>query len=461
LVNLGSVLNEMGQPDKGNEMFQKALKIDKDFIPALEAVLESAIKKGNKNDAPSTLGSLVDRSLSKKDLDKALVYARQMVSLDPGLPSSQAKLGEALEKNGDLIGAADAYFKAALAYESGKKTQSYEDFLRRALEADVDHPEARERAGAGMVAEVEAKWPADRPRPGKGGTVTAEHHPTVHEAPAPEPAVEAHVRVSEAEELSAQIGIADHYAQRGMLDEAIEIYQQLMETYPDNEELKSKANRAYAAYAKTGTDLTATLSATAPERKTETDLEKMSAELAKKAQESNQKLVKEMEVKAKEESEKKTRLELERKAREEAEVQAEEELRRLVAERESKKAEAQKVAQKLEQEKAEEERAAQRALEAETERAAIRAAESHVENAMAEGDAFQREGQYEKARDVFKRIVDQDPKNLEAKRRLDDVQILMKAHGDKKTGTQKPAETTEAPGKDSDSKKRSSRIGYV
>ncbi|HJT25300.1 MAG TPA: tetratricopeptide repeat protein, partial [bacterium] len=79
LSTLGRVLLELGQADKAAESIQKALKLEKDNLPAVEAWVEVCLKKGNKPEAITNLGTLIDRYASKNDHDKTAEYCRALL----------------------------------------------------------------------------------------------------------------------------------------------------------------------------------------------------------------------------------------------------------------------------------------------------------------------------------------------------------------------------------------------
>jgi len=567
LTYLGKVYLETNQTDKASENIQKALKLEKDNLPAMEAWVELCVKKGNKAEAATTLTALVDRHLAKNDLTKAAEFVRYMISIDENSIPALTKLADILKQNGDKHGAADSYFKVALQYEKQAKKDPMMEFVKKTLELNPGHTEAQKRMMGGIVAggvsaaaaaapAVVAPAPASKAVEAVGkiaptGVLDLEEIakppqevPKAAAPPpvaAPVPAAAQPPKVEPApsdpqEELRAEMAIAEDYVKQGLVQEAIEIYQQLLETHPNHPEVKEKLNQAYTAYVKTGDDVIGALEA---EKKAKEDEEKiLRQEMEKKAQEEAKRLRAEMEQKARLEAEKQARVELELKAREEADKKAREEMDRMASAETARKArdEAERrqkeeldrrvkeeVMKKMkeETERLAREEALRRAreeaeakLREETERKSREAAEAkHREEkersqakpvapvneirtsrnelpskgdtalegdrdefvTIAVADIYTRQGLYEEASKIYRRITQMEPDNLEARKKLTDLEALMKSKGEKEVPAEKtqapppPAPETHAkdsphpppPEKDSGGKKRPNRVGYV
>ncbi len=509
----------------------------------MEAWVELCVKKGNKPEAITTLLTLLDRYSAKNDIPKATEFARYVISLDENSIPAQAKLGDFLKQGGDKKGASEAFFKVALIHEKQNKKEPMMEFVRRTLELNPDHSEAQKRMmgdvtggavppAAGSPAAAPAKNPESVGKIPATGILDLEQEivkppleplKAVEPAPAPKPAP---VEVDPLEEFKGQMAIADDYIKQGLVQEAIEIYQQLMETHPHQPEVKEKLNQAYTAYVKTGDDVIGALEA---EKKAKEDEEKkIRLEMEKKAQDEAKRLRAEAEQKVKAEAEKKMRAELEVKAREEAEKKAKEEIERRAMEAASKKmkedaerkakeeglAKAQQEAEnKIKEEalkKAREE--AERKIKEEAltkareevekkarEEKALKTARAPVNEiktsrteppskgdaaieadkdefvTIAVADIYTRQGLYEEAGKIYRRMIQMEPDNLEARKKLTDLENLMKSKGAKTPSPEPPpsapAKASEpppsvpapspGPEKDSGGKKKSSRVGYV
>ncbi len=455
-VYLAKVFAGMEQSDKAVEAFQKALKLDKDNMFALESWAEYCVQKKNVKDAVSTLTTLVDKAIAAGDFNKAVELARTLVSVDPKLVPSKIKLAEALKSAGDVNGAADTYYNLALMHENENKPDDAALYIKKTLELNPGHAKA-----SGMNT-GEARQKSAEPAPAQPA---APSQPA--KAAAPEPSRAQVVEVSPQEALKAQIGIADQYVKQGLLDEAIDIYQQLLDVDPENDEVKKKLNSVYTAYAKTGTDLTSVF---AGPSKAEEEAKKAAEEAAKKAaeeaakkaaeeaakksaeeaakkeaDEAAKKTLKELEAKAREDADKQVRVELEKRAREEADKKANEEIKRLAAEKEKKAQEQQPAPAKP---------------------AASGALDEMV--AIAEADLLRGQGRNEEAAKLYHTILASHPNNDEVRKKLANVEDLLKPAPKSppilKVVESPNAQTPPPPSdseKDTNIKKKSNKIGYV
>jgi tetratricopeptide (TPR) repeat protein len=485
----------MGQQDKAVETFQKAMKIDKDSVAALEGWAEYCVKKKNQPEAIKTLTILAEKALMTSDFVKAAEIARIMISVDPNSIQAKLKLAGALQGGGDTSGAADVYYNLALICENENKNEEAAEYIKKTLELNPGHAKARAISGDGSKKEVvHHEPPAEK---------AAESIPAKVEIPEPPKAQV--VQVSPQEALKAQIGIADHYVKQGLLDEAIDIYQQLLEVDPDNPEVKQKLNSVYSAYAKTGTDLTGVFagpSKAEEEAAAAEEAKKAALEAAKKAEEAAKKNLKELEAKAREEADKQVKAELERRAREEAEKKAnEEEANKKV------KAELEKKAREEAEKKATEDEVNKR-VNAELERRAREEADKKAEEeikrlaaekekkaqehsviarseklptfgglddmvAVAEADLLHNQGKSEEALKLYQKILGNNPQNEDVRKKMVAVEELLKASQPAVTKAPPVLKVVESPAaspstappisteKDTNIKKKSNKIGYV
>jgi tetratricopeptide (TPR) repeat protein len=551
LIHLGRILLEQNAIDKAAENIQKAMKVEKDNPMALEAWVEVCLKKGNKPEAITTLKNLLEKYAGKDQPEKTIETARSLVSMDEGNTAAHNQLADALQRSGDKKGAADALFKLVLYLEKSDKKDQVGDYVRRILEFDPGHSEAQKRLIGSVVASAPAAAapkaaPAPAPAPqtaSPADVVDLEQEIAKPFAAAPKPAPvpvappekpkAAAVELDPQDELTDQLSIAENYIKQGMVEEAIEIYQQLSEAHPDHPEIKAKLNQAYTAYVKTGEGVIDALEA---EKKAKEEEEKrLRAEMEKKAQEEAKRQREELEKKAREEAEKQARAEIEKKAREEAEKKAREEIERKVREEAEKKVREEmekkvketverqsqeetlkkakeeiekKVREEFEQKAREESERKMREemdrrVREETDRrqeadrkkaaAAQETATSRTpppskgdaleENnkdefmTIAVADIYVRQGLMEEAVKIYRRILQMEPDNMEARKKLGDAEGLLKSKGSSAASTA-PVSTTSAtpppapppaappsagkePEKDSGGKKKSNRVGYV
>jgi len=568
LVHLARVHLEQNQPDKANEIVQRALKVEKDNPLVLEVQADLAMKRGAKAEAAQAYKSLLERAEAKNDFAKASEYARYLVSLDENSSTAIGKLGEMLKSAGEKKEASDTFFKNVLLLEKQGKSDEAAQWARKTLELNPDHAEAQKRI-VGMVvasalppeskpvqpsaetkpAAVPAPIPAPvPPAPAPAKVMDLEGLPEVtapfagpRPVPAPAaapPAEPVKTNVVELEqeavdEWKAELSIADNFIRQGMLEEAIEICQRLAETYPDKPEIKERLNQAYQAYVKTGEDVIGALEA---ERKAKEDEEKnLRAEMEKKAKEEADRMRAQLEQKARQEAEIRANIELERKVKEDAERKALEEKERQTreeAERSAREETEQKAREDAERKfKEEAERKFREEIEKkvreetdqkirqEAEKKAREEAEQKVreeaerktkeetaktltkkesvtelkslkleptskgDSVLEEGkddfmtiavaDIYTRQGLHEEAAKIYRRILQNEPDNLEARKKLLDVEKLLGPSSAPTPAPAKPAELpppvaapkteTEHPSgeKDSGGKKKSNRVGYV
>jgi len=492
LVYLGKVYAAMDQLDKAAEILQKALKIDKDNTSALDAWVEYCIKKKNKNEAIQTLTILINKAIAENEMVRAVELARNMVLVDETLVASKLKLAEVLQKSGDVNGSANVYYQLALIYDQQNKPQDVAKYIQKTLEIDPTHEKAlamSPESKHGIISTESMVRSAHKASQEKIENISSK----IAETEQIKPRV---VEVSPQEALKAQLAVADQYVKQGLLDEAIDIYQQLSEVYPENLEIKSKLNGVYTAYAKTGTDLTNVLIV---DSKIETYL----PDKAKKVDETVKKDLKDLEIKAREEADKKVKVELERRAREEAEKKAREEVEKKIRDEADKKnqeeakrkadSEADKKIREEAKKKAHEEMESEIREEVEKKvreemvrRTQGNAVSQEIEKKsnvnelddmviIAEADLLHNRGRYEEAAKMYRKIIELHPDHQEVLKKLAVVEDVLKSKTsldleakalpvlkavESPIGS-KPSNLPPDPEKDSNIKKKSNKIGYV
>lgn len=549
LVHLGLVLSEQGQFDKAVESIQKALKVEKDNLGALEALADISLKKGSKLEAINGFNVLVGKYEEKGLLPNAVEVAQKVISLDANAFTAVGRLGDLLKKNGQKEKAVEAFLKAAaLATAQGKADQA-SAWMTKAHElnptasappaaaapakAATPPPPPSPKAAPAPAAKPAEPAPAkaaenvmdledDTPAPAPVAAAPAAPAPVAAAPKAPEDPLA---------ELNAQLGIADNYLKQNLVEEAIEIFQQLLEAHPNNADIRAKLNQAYTAYVKTGDDVIGALEA---EKKAKEDEERrIREEMERKAEEETKKLREELEQKARAEADRQAHVEMERKIRDEAEHKMREELEHKIQEetlQKVKQESEQKMREEMEktarvemehkireeiEKKLREEMAAKLREEAASKPpapaptpAASAAPKSNPAPALSHLDThsktdsaleesrdefmtiavaeiYTRQGLYEEALKIYRRIIHAEPDNFEAKKKLADVENLIKTKGIKSAPAaaptapspsgSSPAPTTAGPpspgaahipekpseGENSGGKKKSNRVGYV
>jgi len=356
-VYLGKIYAEMNQPEKTVEAFQKALKLDKDSVFALEAWADFCVKGQENDEAVKTFMILVERAEAAGHGSQALEWARRMVAVDPR-GSSQELLARLFQNQ-----------EVPVAVEV-KPVSSEPNSTEESLASVFSKPGTVQERRKTYEISAEDSAMTFSLKAGESGEAVRDRtsNPDSAEAlPAEEAALkelkEPPVEVNPEEALKTQIGLADQYVQQGLLEEAIVIYQQLLEAEPDHPAVKRKLNEVYRVYAKTGTDLTKVFASVPAVEEALRKLEvhearKILKELETRAfEEADQKInmvlgrkergeakkihltaarqtLKEIENKAWEEADQRIKAELERKTLEEAEKKTRVEFNRLAAKKE-------------------------------------------------------------------------------------------------------------------------------
>ena len=246
-VYLGKVFDAMEQPVKAVESFQKALKMDKENMMALEVWAQYCVKTGNIAEAIKTYNQLIEKAFLENQDMLALEWARLMVGADENLVSSQLRLAQVLEKNGDRDAASEVYFNLFLVYSKENQSEEAEKYRHKTLEMKPLHAKALAfNPGKNQLVE-EIRQSVQPPTP----VVSPATQNLFFGALAQEPQKFKEVRVTARESFVAQMSVADDCFSRGLLNEAIDLYQQLTVMDPGNSLVKEKLNRVYAIYAKT------------------------------------------------------------------------------------------------------------------------------------------------------------------------------------------------------------------
>src|SRR5665213_767894 len=138
-VYLGKVFDAMEQPIKAVESFQKALKMDKYNMMALEVWAEYCGKTKNTAGAIETYNILIEKAFAENQDMLALEWTTLMVAADEHSTSSKLKLAQVLEKNGNLDAAGEAYFDLVALFAKENKTAEAEKYRRKTLELKPLH----------------------------------------------------------------------------------------------------------------------------------------------------------------------------------------------------------------------------------------------------------------------------------------------------------------------------------
>ncbi len=268
LIHLGKTLALLDQPEKAAETFQKALKVDKDNLPAQEAWVEFCFQGNRKEAALPHLTVLLDKAVADNHPDRTAQFAKMMIQLKPDQVSSRVQLVHALQTLSDFEGAAEASRSLALVYEQQAQWNEAAQALEKALKLNPANAEVLKKALADLVQKapsLQALTQTIQPLP------QAESSANVIEVaieaplnPNPEDVVRFVEITSENEPepyaqpdqpststgIDAQMTTASLCVQQGLLKAAIDIYQQILKTVPDSVEVRKKLNEVNAIYLK-------------------------------------------------------------------------------------------------------------------------------------------------------------------------------------------------------------------
>lgn len=575
-------------PKKSVEVARKAEELDAENPQVIQALGEALAGDGQKGEAAQALNRAAELFEKKDQKEDAEALRRRAQELGADKAAEAAKPVDAPpapvqeEKVAPLPVNEKASEKAVEA--SVKKVEE-----PQAAQMPKEEPKAKEEtpepppavlpvketleAPSDNVLDLEDEVPAAAAK--AEPVESLENAPAPVEAKAPEPAAEKPVEEPEAEkvpepvqdreaELLSQMEIAANYIRDNHVEDAIDIYQQLLEGYPDHPEVRAKLNEAYTLYVKSGDEVLDALEAEKKakeeeERKVREERErrvreeaekKAKAEAEQRAREESERRVREeaelkarqealvkardeadrkareeaerrakdeqlqkakaeaermvreeferkaradAERKAKEEAERKVRDELERKVREEAERKVREEMERKTREEADRKAKEEAERQLRDELERKSKEAAEKARRDEELRA--KAAETvHVSTGVpdtaqsarlspnedsrdefmtiAVADIYVRQGLYDEAHKIYSRIVSTEPDNYEAKKKLSDLENVMRAKGllsgakpsapaPHTPSPVHPTETGASHDKEAVAKKKPGKVGYV
>ncbi len=465
-LNILSVIyTELGQIEDAMAILDKVIKIDQENIDAYTNLANLYIKKNNNKEAVNKYLVAVNICHSKQLHEKSIEILEKAISLEPRNIEILTKLGDTFAKLNKKREAADIYLKISNIYKDEKMPDKQDEYYKMAADIDPGHPEiiqhAKKMAGdvktakplAPPVAEIAEKPVVESTKKQETQEKTKIFHSyfdqmdsvkpvdltpsqpktekkvTREQAVEKLPEIEKEITVSKQEEktieaekeparhkmfvsphpavdddVPALIAMGDNYVKTGSFDEAIEMYQRALAMEPDNQQIKKKLTDLYSKYA--GTTVSG-LHVEEEERK------KKEEEAKKKAEEERKKKEEEAKKKAEEERKKKE---------EEAKKKAEEE-RKKKEEEAKKKAEEEKKKKEEEARKKEAEKKKQESIKTEDESVDIGISDDFVTVTTAE--IFIKQGIFTEAEKILKKIINQDPSNIEAKMKLDELQKMI------------------------------------
>lgn len=523
LTHLALCYLNQDKNDKAQEYFQRAQKVGKDHPLVKEVEAQLAWRKGQKDQALRIFDETVQKLMASKDWNTARAILERFEELSNrhwGVLKAKAEF--LLEK--DQPQEAEEIFAQAARAVWEEKPKEAETLWEKVLEINPKNADAlaalkREQPQEPMAEEEKKPEPIFSISAKVVDLEEEEKEKKTEPASPPKPP-EAPPSAAPADpeaDLKAQIQIAEGYVAQGLVEEAIELYQQLLELHPDHSEVKKKLNEAYSLYVKGGEEV---LNALESERRTkEEEAKRLREEIEKRVQEEEARKAKEEEERRRREEEeaKRRKAELEQRLKEEAAKQAEKKLReemerKIREELEAKlKAEAERKAKEEAERKAKEEaerKAKEEALKKQLEEAEAKAREAARLKAQREAelrekdekllkkhetlekkqsvsagdstaakdefmtvavaDIYARQGLHEEALRIYRKILEIEPDNFEAKKKLADLEKLLKigAGAEEKKAPAPPPPPAAGPPdakgeKETDKKKKPGKVSYL
>ncbi|MBN1595274.1 tetratricopeptide repeat protein [candidate division FCPU426 bacterium] len=223
LRQLARVLVDAGQLDEAYKLYERLVKKDAKNPDAYEKMGRINQKQNNVQSALGNYIHAMDAFAANEEWERAAVNAYAATRLDANNQELFLKLADASYNAGLIEQAAEACVALGDLFDAQGKTK----------EAAGVRAKARELTGAGPA-----------PKPKEAEKPAAPAKPTPAQAPKAVPAA-----VPTANETQVMLNMADTYVQQGSLDEAIDIYQKILKTDPNNEKVKNALTRVYAMFA--------------------------------------------------------------------------------------------------------------------------------------------------------------------------------------------------------------------
>jgi tetratricopeptide (TPR) repeat protein len=321
LAHLARIFLQQKQFDKAWEQIQKAQKNEKNNVYVLEALVDYYFHKGMTKETTDAFEEFIQQAFDKKEFKEISRNIKMFNMIELTNPSSYEKIAQAFEQLGKMQETEQYYLKAKQllgdtsnkieSLAQGKISGTNAESKTNTVQKEIIPPETKKAAIESnslnknletLVVDLEVDSEIKERSASPKAEVT----------PAPEVVFkESSSKNSEVDaEITIQMGIADNYLKQELIEEAIDMYQQILEKFPHREDVRLKLNSAYTLYVKSGERILDALES--EKRKKELEEQRVKAEIEKKA---------------KEEVERKIRADVERKAREEAVKTAENELR--------------------------------------------------------------------------------------------------------------------------------------
>ena len=211
LTHLAHLLGEAGELDDAQGLLERLIKLDRNNAKAKEDLARLLLKRGESKAAREHFNEAMNAYAAQEEWERTAICAHEALKLDSENVELYLKLADA-------------------AYAAGLEDQAAEacNALGDVYEAQGQAAEAQ--AVRRKAAEILGQAPSAAP---------SEH----------EPAPKSEKPLSQADETKVMMNIAATYIRQGSLDEAIEIYQKILQADPNNAAVKEALTRAYATFA--------------------------------------------------------------------------------------------------------------------------------------------------------------------------------------------------------------------
>ena len=268
LMNLASLLDPATQTGKLVDLLQTVAAWDPMNIEAREKLIDLLIEAKQNDAAVSRLQGLVEIYISKNDLEKAEKTAQRAIQLgdvetyyhlgviffnqqkfeearhsfEKFLAKQETHVGAlkylamAYTRLGQIPSAVNVYLKILNVYFSENLLEEARDIQRTILEMDSANEDVKNYALGLNPPPLEAppeEAPAETPAPA---------------ASTPEGALEA--AASEEQDKKTMLGQAESYSEKGLYEQAIDVYLDMLKRWPEWPEIRSRLQQVYALMAR-------------------------------------------------------------------------------------------------------------------------------------------------------------------------------------------------------------------
>jgi tetratricopeptide (TPR) repeat protein len=225
LIQLASIRAAANQTDEAYQLYERVMKKDSKNADVFERMARLGLEQNDVSRAVEHFTKAMEAFAATEEWERAAINAYEAVKLDPSNQELYLKM-------------ADASYNANLEEQAAEACASLADLL----EGDGKDKEAAEmRVKVAELTGQAPPAPKTKPQP--------KPDPKPESAPPAQTSKSTASETTGVEDPQVMLNIADTYVQQGSLDEAIEIYQKILKSDPNNEKVKSALTRVYAMFA--------------------------------------------------------------------------------------------------------------------------------------------------------------------------------------------------------------------